>query len=78
VKWIDSANPLVSVGDCKCENKNLNYDVFPLTTIPQMGTNKIARLPTGRELISMNIPLNSQVNLSVLIMYRAIMVEGFP
>jgi hypothetical protein len=47
VKWIDSENPLVSPGDCKCENKNLNYVVFPLTTIPKMGTRKIARTSKG-------------------------------
>jgi hypothetical protein len=37
----------VSAGDCKCENKNLNYDVFPLTTIPQIGTSKFARTSSG-------------------------------
>jgi hypothetical protein len=47
VKWTDNANLLVSVGDCKFENKNPNYNVFPLTTIPQVGTSKIARTSNG-------------------------------
>jgi hypothetical protein len=78
MKWTDVPNPLVSAGDCKCENKNLNYDVFPLTTIPQMGTSEIAKEFQRGENESQSITLNSQVNLSILIPYRAIMVEGFP
>jgi hypothetical protein len=41
VKWNNSASPLVSDGDCKCGNRNLNLDFFPFKYYPVSSNNGI-------------------------------------